>query len=298
VLSRHQFEVVVATLADPFLGPLIAARTHVQSTLERELYHPLERLHRAVCACRKETAFDYEDALIALECWPVNDAAQKFPLSELFEKLSHFEFRPATTTCESGECRRSFKRSVEIAIDRAKQSFQGLCLDCMKRSKPDVGQRHEEYIKNNSPQVGCWDMDCRFGHGRPSWYVSSRRVIRVHILLTRVRFYSWMGPSSIRKHILDKHRSGLREKDTREGKGAGIRRPRQAPVTTGRSAHVYVHGHGAVSSLLQGATQAASGNSNKENDHDDHDNRIHDMDDDDQFFDAEEETYLDGPYSQ
>ena len=161
-------------LADPLLDPLAAARTHVQSTLEQELYYPLERLHRAACACRKETAFDYEDALIALECWPIKDAAQRSPLSELFERLSHFEFRPATTSCESGECRRSFKRSVEVAIGRARQSFQGLCLDCMNRSKPVVGQPRGEYIKNNSPHVGCWDIDCRFGHGRPSWYVSSR----------------------------------------------------------------------------------------------------------------------------
>jgi hypothetical protein len=168
---------IPAVLTEYFLGPLTAARAHVQSTLERGLYYPLARLHSAVCVCRKETAFDYEDALISLGCWPLDDVAQKLPLSELFEKLTNFDFQPVGMGCESGECRRGFKRSVEIAISRAKQSFHGLCLDCMNRSKPVIGQSHEDYIKKNSPHVGYWDMDCRFGHGRPSWFVSSRRII-------------------------------------------------------------------------------------------------------------------------
>ena len=106
-----------------------------------------------------------------------------------------------------------------------------------------------------------------------------------------------MGSSSTRTHILDNNRRELREKAAREGKGARIRRPRQAPTTPGSSAHVYVHGRGAVPDLSRGAVRAVSGDSNKENSHDDRDNRIHDMDDDDEFFDAEEETYLDGSYS-
>jgi hypothetical protein len=103
-----------------------------------------------------------------------------------------------------------------------------------------------------------------------------------------------MGPSSARTHILDNHRRELRKKDAREGKGARTRRPRQAPVTPERGAHVHVYGHGAVSGFPQGAMRAASGNSNKENAHDDHDTHTHDMNDDDEFFDAKEETYLDG----
>ncbi|KAF2793582.1 hypothetical protein K505DRAFT_217451, partial [Melanomma pulvis-pyrius CBS 109.77] len=147
-------------------GPLVTARTYIQSTLERELYIPLDKLHQARCVCRKEIAFDYEDALIALDCWPLDNAARKFTLSELFEKLAHFDFQPNTKNCKSGACSHEFKKSVEIAIQRAKQEFHGLCLDC----KHVVGQPHEEFIKKNSPHVGCWDMDCRFGHGRPSWY--------------------------------------------------------------------------------------------------------------------------------
>lgn len=35
-------------------GPLTTARAYIQSILDKELYFPVEKLHRATCACRKE----------------------------------------------------------------------------------------------------------------------------------------------------------------------------------------------------------------------------------------------------
>jgi hypothetical protein len=31
------------------------------------------------------------------------------------------------------------------------------------------GQTRQEFLEKNSPFKGCWDIDCRFGHGRASW---------------------------------------------------------------------------------------------------------------------------------
>ncbi|ORY09380.1 hypothetical protein BCR34DRAFT_589361 [Clohesyomyces aquaticus] len=194
-----------------FDGPLTAARTSVQSVLEKELNFPLEKLHYATCPCRKETAFDYEDALLKIDCWPLEKALKQYPIEEVIGRLRKFEFVPKTTSCESKACLRDFKRSVNIAIDRAQQEFQGLCADCVKRSKPAAGRSPEAFLEKNSPYHGCWDMDCRYGHGRGTW------------------FFSWMGPSSVRQQILyTAHREQLQAK----GSHRPTRRPRRARTIT------------------------------------------------------------------
>lgn len=109
--------------------------------------------------------------MLALECWPVDKAVQRYPLAEIIEELEKFEFTPKTKTCTSSACYHDFKNSVSIAIRKSKLAFDGLCLDCMERSQPE-DQPCQEFVEQNSPYKGCWDMDCRFGHGRASWQVS------------------------------------------------------------------------------------------------------------------------------
>jgi hypothetical protein len=133
------------------------------------LFFPLKRLHGAKCECRKETAFDYQEALMALDCWPIDKAVARYPLQEIIDELEKFEFTPKTTTCTSGICEHNFVSSVQIAIKKAKDAFHGLCLDCMERSQSEEEMPRKEFIEKNAPDRGCFDMDCRFGHGRTSW---------------------------------------------------------------------------------------------------------------------------------
>lgn len=151
------------------LGPLGAARARIQRVIEFDLSSPLKKLHMARCTCRKRTAFDYEDALVALGCWPVMNALNMLTLAEYMDKLTQFTFTPEATRCDSGACHQDFRKAVDVSVDRAKYYFQGLCLDCMNRSKSSTGQSNGEYIEKNSPYKGCWDMDCRFGHKRETW---------------------------------------------------------------------------------------------------------------------------------
>jgi hypothetical protein len=102
-----------------------------------------------------------------------------------------------------------------------------------------------------------------------------------------------MGPSSARTRILDNHRHELREKDEREGKGTVAQRPRRAPKDSSNGAHIHVDRHTATSSLSHRAMRSASGSSDKENNHEDHNSGHLDIDNDEEFFDAEEQTYLD-----
>ncbi|KAL5397809.1 hypothetical protein PMIN03_008740 [Paraphaeosphaeria minitans] len=239
-------------------GPLTTARAHIQSILDKELNFALEKLHQATCTCRKETAFDYEDALRALDCWPIDRAVQKYPLAEIIDELDKFEFSPKTINCDSGACAHDFKNSVNIAIRKAKFAFDGLCLDCMERSNIDhmEGQTRQAFLEKNSPFKGCWDIDCRYGHGRASWY------------------YSWMGPSSVRRDILNKYREekkafGITKGGRRTRRGGRVARDNATPATA-RLASMSIKTQG-------------SGHKNGGHEKDDHD-----VDDDDEFFDAED----------
>jgi hypothetical protein len=104
---------------------------------------------------------------MALECWPVDKAVKKYPLAEIIDELEKFQFTPKATTCSSGACHHDFKNSVNIAIRKAKFAFDGLCLDCMEHSQEEIPR--QEFLDKNAPFKGCWDMGCRFGHGRASW---------------------------------------------------------------------------------------------------------------------------------
>ncbi|KAL1612493.1 hypothetical protein SLS60_000720 [Paraconiothyrium brasiliense] len=142
-------------------GPLTTARAHIQSILDKELNFALDKLHQATCSCRKDTAFDYVDALRALDCWPIDRAVQKYPLAEIIDELEKFEFTPNSGSCESGACAHDFKNSVNIAIRKAKFAFDGLCLDCMERSQIEHvdAQTRQAFLEKNSPFKGCWDID-------------------------------------------------------------------------------------------------------------------------------------------
>lgn len=108
-----------------------------------------------------------------------------------------------------------------------------------------------------------------------------------------------MGPSSSRTLIVDRHRHEAREKRQREGKGTRngkIKRGTGRPTTSGDGANTNVnrHGNGANSGRSQGTMRSPGGHGSKENRHDVLDNSGLGAEDDDEFFDAEEDTILDG----
>ncbi|KAF2642281.1 hypothetical protein P280DRAFT_478423 [Massarina eburnea CBS 473.64] len=233
-------------------GPLTNARAHIQSVLDRELFFPLKKLFGATCDCRKETAFDYQEALMELDCWPVDKAVAKYPLQDIIDELEKFTFTPKAEACTSGICNHNFYNSVQIAIKKTKAAFDGLCLDCMERSQSDELPR-QEFIAQNAPYKGCFDMGCRFGHGRTSWY------------------FSWMGSLAVRRDILTQYRlektAGMRG---RRGKRGG----RRTAIWEGTTNEDH---------QAQKPSRTA-GSSDKEPEN------ATEYDDDDEFFDAEDDN--------
>jgi hypothetical protein len=62
--------------------------------------------------------------------------------------------------------------------------FDGLCLDCMDRSKTHGNYAGSEYWKVNSSVGARWDTRCRIRHNQSTWYVS------------------WMGRTDVRERIM------------------------------------------------------------------------------------------------
>ena len=62
--------------------------------------------------------------------------------------------------------------------------FDGLCLDCMDRSKPKGKDLDDEYWRINANANKRWDSRCRVHHGQPTWYVS------------------WIGRDDVRQKLL------------------------------------------------------------------------------------------------
>lgn len=50
--------------------------------------------------------------------------------------------------------------------------FDGLCLDCMDRSKAKAQTHDTGYWLYDDMQWGEWSRHCRSNHGQPTWYFS------------------------------------------------------------------------------------------------------------------------------
>ncbi|OCL05664.1 hypothetical protein AOQ84DRAFT_390725 [Glonium stellatum] len=207
-----------------FVGPTNAARGHLKTVLHRELWGVCLRLHRQKCVCRKETYFDYQDKLMEVRAWPLEQVFQHNSMNDIISRLSLFSYTPTTTTCTAPfpGCHQGFDNIVNEACERTIRDFDGLCLDCMDRSKLKHNDDGEDYWRHNYPANGCWDSGCRFGHGRSTWY------------------HSWMGRLDKRREILERLRneryenSGIRKiaSARAEAKEQGPRQTKQAQEAT------------------------------------------------------------------
>lgn len=138
--------------------------------LHHGLFEINERLLKATCICRKETLFDYERHLLDIGIWPMEKAAAKNSIECLFQILDKFSYRAKDSACKS--CREDYCIHIKEVVSRVRSYFDGLCLDCLDRSKPRLGDRDNDYWLHNDLDAEDWDRKCRITHGEPSWYFS------------------------------------------------------------------------------------------------------------------------------
>ncbi|CAA9964096.1 hypothetical protein PTMSG1_07455 [Pyrenophora teres f. maculata] len=168
-----------------FVGPLNHARGGLRNTLHKSLYSRVGHILRSgtsSCSCWDAAIGRYQYALTKCNAWPVDDVLNYSSINQVVGRLKAFDYdyTPKCARCRSID----WETIVLKARTNTLGYFNGMCLDCMNRSKPRGETLDNEYEDDNKSVDGRWDTKCRIKHGQPTWYVS------------------WLGRPDIREKIL------------------------------------------------------------------------------------------------
>ncbi|KAF2845779.1 hypothetical protein T440DRAFT_543464 [Plenodomus tracheiphilus IPT5] len=168
-----------------FVGPVNHARGGLKTSLHKSLYKKCGHLlHYGTdaCSCWDATVGQYFRALTKIDVFPVEDVLSYSSVQQIINRLGRFEYTHKT------DCIRCRQLDWESVVLKAKANtenyFDGLCLDCMNRSKPKNKSPDDEYCEHNRSVDGRWDKYCRFRHNQSTCYVS------------------WLGRPDVREKIL------------------------------------------------------------------------------------------------
>ncbi|KAL1797251.1 hypothetical protein ACET3X_003857 [Alternaria dauci] len=168
-----------------FVGPLNHARGGLRNSLHKSLYSRVGRILRSEssqCSCWDATIGRYQLALTKCDAWPVDDVLNYSSIGQIVRRLKAFDY---AYTPKCNRCRGiDWETIVLKAVSNTLGYFNGMCLDCMDRSKPRGDILNDEYETLNQSVEGRWDTKCRIKHGQPTWYIS------------------WLGRPDIREKIL------------------------------------------------------------------------------------------------
>ena len=167
------------------LEQLNAAKGRLRTVIHQELFRPNEDLLKASCNCKEMTLFGYEKALYSIGVWPLERTCQRSPMKTILERLDNFSFETTKGSCSF--CRSDYKKSVETAQIITRSYFDGLCLDCMDRTKPVTRDADMDYWQHNSLNEKDFMYHCRNKHHQPTWYFSfmGRQEVRNRFLRNR-----------------------------------------------------------------------------------------------------------------
>jgi len=121
------------------------------------------------CGKWASTAGHYFAALVKIEAYPLEKHFPKNSVNKLLERLEMFHMGPIGTCFK---CCIDWNSKVKEARKSTRRYFDGLCIDCMDRSRPKRDNTDLDYWKQAESINGRWDHNCRILHGEPSWYVS------------------------------------------------------------------------------------------------------------------------------
>ena len=96
----------------------------------------------------------------------------KHPMSEILDNLNKFNFEAAQPGACATYCRQDYKGMVSRIEERVREYFDGLCLDCLDRSKPKLEDIDVDYWRHNDLKEHEFVRGCRFLHRQPTWYFS------------------------------------------------------------------------------------------------------------------------------
>lgn len=154
-----------------FLEQLNAAKGRLRTKLHTLTFKPIQDLLRATCNCKERTTFQYIKALHDTGVWPFDPIWPKKSTCDILVELESFSYTPPGSACRR-YCQRNYEGTVRAAISYVRSYFDGLCLDCMDKSKPKTADFDSDYWHHNELDDDEWDRGCRARHGEPTWYFS------------------------------------------------------------------------------------------------------------------------------
>ncbi len=91
-------------------------------------------------------------------------------MNAILDRLKRFEFEAKSSVC--GTCHQDYKGMVKRIENYVRHYFDGLCLDCLDRSKPKLRDIDMDYWRHHQLKENEWVKGCRFPHKQPTWYFS------------------------------------------------------------------------------------------------------------------------------
>jgi hypothetical protein len=144
------------------------ARGGLRSKMLRELFDPVSAFLMMRCGCKEKSLFAYNMGLSKTGIWPPHGHYKKSIQQVLYSPgFLKFECTVPENACLACRGKLSVTAIDKVRCDLVKY-FDGLCLDCMKRTKS--GDVDDDYWEHDFEKI--WDSGCRIKHGQPSWYFS------------------------------------------------------------------------------------------------------------------------------
>ncbi|GIJ87135.1 hypothetical protein Asppvi_006039 [Aspergillus pseudoviridinutans] len=167
---------------------LNAAKGRLRTMLHQALFNRVNEISdRATCACKEQTVFDFLKELRRIGVSPLDLSSTKASVAGMLDRLRQYDgtnVRSHGPSSNDTSLNQSRQRRcsvcwldggtiVQKAIGRVSSYFDGLCLDCMDRTK-DLrveGNKDQDYWLHNEWKES-YDRCCRISHGEPTWYFS------------------------------------------------------------------------------------------------------------------------------
>ncbi|KAF2133803.1 hypothetical protein P153DRAFT_274428, partial [Dothidotthia symphoricarpi CBS 119687] len=162
-------------LAPPdFVGPMNHARGSLRTSIHRGIWSGIGSLLTRgpyVCKCDSwaSTAGHYFAGLVNTTAYPLEKTFSKSSVMMILADLKSFTMKQHGS-CSL--CSTDWEGEVAHARVMALRYFDGLCIDCMDRSRPKRENGDVDYWRQLESIDGRWDENCRIRHDEPSWYIS------------------------------------------------------------------------------------------------------------------------------
>lgn len=174
-------------------GPINHARGGLRTKIHRGIWERIKPLlveGDDCCTCGEwaETAGHYFAALVKTGAYPLEETFPKSSVNTILNQLGNFKMLHSPDE-DCYACDKYWNLVIEDACAWTAKSFDGLCMDCMDKSRPKRENTDVDYWKHLKSVDGRWDRKCRITHGESTWYIS------------------WCGRGEHRQKLLEQHKA-------------------------------------------------------------------------------------------